>query len=226
MKLTRKHKVFIGAAALVAAAGGGAAVAASQDNSPAAESKAVIDDAAKQLGIPSAKLSDALKKALSDRVDAAVAAGRITKAEGDALKQRIQSDAFPLFGGFHRGFGHFGLFGGLDAAASYIGITEAQLRTELEGGKTLAQVAKDHGKTAAGLVDAMVADAKARLDKAVAAGRLTKAQQDEMLAGLKDRITNLVNSTGPGAPPFARPGGFGFRHFDGFGGPDPDGPSA
>ena len=56
----------------------------------------------------------------------------ITKAQGDALKQRIQSDNFPVIGGPGRGFGAFGFFHRLDAAASYIGITEDQLRTELE----------------------------------------------------------------------------------------------
>src|SRR6478672_13455786 len=99
MKLNRKAKIAVGAATLLAAASAGAAVAASQDSSPSSESKAVIDDAAKQLGISSSKLSDALKKALSDRVDAAVAAGRVTKAEGDTLKARISSGDYPLFGG-------------------------------------------------------------------------------------------------------------------------------
>jgi hypothetical protein len=215
MTLNRKHKMFIGAAAVVAAAGGGVAVAASQAPSPGAESKAVIDDAAKQLGIPSAKLSDALKTALVDRVDAAVAAGRITKAQGDAMKQRIQSGDFPVLGGFHgSGFGHHdGLFLGLDPAAGYIGVTEAQLRTELESGKTLAQVAKAHGKTADGLIAALVATSKSRLDAAVSAGRITKAQEDQMVSNLKSRITDLVNRTGPPGPPgFRRPDGF--RHFD------------
>jgi hypothetical protein len=216
MKLNRKAKIFVGAAAVLAAAGGGVAVAASQASSPSEESKAVIDDAAKQLGIPSSKLSDALKKALSDRVDAAVAAGRITKAEGDAIKQRITSSDFPLFGGLRAGFGH-SLFGGLEAAAGYIGITEAQLRTELEGGKSLAQVATAHGKSVDGLVNTLLADAKSKLVDSVSAGRLTKAQETEMLNGLKDRIKNMVNRTGADAPHFRFRGGpaSGFRNFDG-----------
>jgi hypothetical protein len=214
MKLNRKAKIAVGAAALLSAAGAGAAVAASQDSSPSSESKAVIDDAAKQLGISPSRLSDALKTALSDRVDAAVAAGRLTKAEGDALKQRIASDGFPLLGGLHRGFGH-GLFGRLEAAAGYIGITETQLRTELEGGKSLAQVAKDHNKSVDGLVNALVADAKGKLDDAVSAGRLTKAQETELLGGLKDRITNMVNRAGGTDEPHFRGSGLGFRHFDG-----------
>jgi hypothetical protein len=214
MKLNRKAKIIMGAAALLSAAGAGAAVAASQDSSPSSESKAVIDDAAKQLGISPSRLSDALKTALSDRVDAAVAAGRLTKAEGDALKQRIASDGFPLLGGLHRGFGH-GLFGRLEAAAGYIGITETQLRTELEGGKSLAQVAKDHNKSVDGLVNALVADARGKLDDAVSAGRLTKAQETELLGGLKDRITNMVNRAGGTDEPHFRGSGVGFRHFDG-----------
>jgi hypothetical protein len=216
MKLNRKAKIAVGAAALLGAASAGAAVAASQDNSPSSESKAVIDDAAKQLGIPSSKLSDALKKALSDRVDAAVAAGRVTTAEGDALKARIQSNDFPIFGGHRGGFGgRHEFLGRLDSAAAYIGITEAQLRTELESGKSLAQVAQAHGKSVDGLIGALVAAAKDKLDKAVSAGRLTKAQETEMLGLLKDRVTSLVNGKGGlGEPHFRRPR-VGFRHFDG-----------
>jgi hypothetical protein len=215
MKLNRKTKIVVGAITLLAAAGAGAAVAASQDSSPSSESKAVIDDAAKQLGIPSSKLSDALKKALSDRVDAAVAAGRITKADGDAIKQRIASDAFPLLGGLHPGFGHHEFFGRLETAAGFIGITEAQLRTDLESGKSLAQVATAHGKSVDGLIDALVAAAKDKLDNAVSAGRLTKAQETEMLGVLKDRITNAVNNIGSLDEPHFRRPEFGFRHFDG-----------
>jgi len=214
MKLTRKQTIFIGAATLVAAAGGGVAVAASGGGSPSQESKAVIDDAAKQLGIPSSKLSDALKQALVNQVDAAVAAGRLTKEQGAELKQRLESGDFPLIGGLHREGGHhFGFFGGLDVAAGYIGVTEAQLRTQLENGKSLAQVAKDHGKTADGLGAALVADAKQKLDKAVSAKRITQAQADEMLTRLKQRIADLVNATGGAGPRFGRHGE-GFRHFD------------
>jgi hypothetical protein len=215
MELSRKSKYAVGAAALLIATGGGAAaLAASQNSSPSDESKAIIDDAAGQLGITPERLTNALKKALADRVDAAVAAGRITKAEGDALKARIQADNFPIIGGPHDGFGHFGFFGQLDAAATYLGLTEAQLQNELASGKSLAQVAKDQGKSVDGLIGALVASAKQKLDQAVAAGRLTKAEETEMLNGLKDRITNLVNSRGVGEPHFRGPGfGDGFRHF-------------
>jgi polyhydroxyalkanoate synthesis regulator phasin len=216
MDLNRKHKIVLGAAALLAAGGSGAAIAASQSGSPGEDSRSIINDAAAELGIPPSKLSDALKHALSDRVDEAVAAGRLSKAEGDELKQRIQSDEFPLFGGLQHGFGvHIGFFGDLDAAATYLGLTETELRTQLRDGKSLAQVARDHGKSVDGLVDALVAAAKERLDQAVAAGRITKAEEQSVLSDLRERIENRVEETGLGLPRFRPFEGFGFRHFGG-----------
>jgi len=201
MNMNAKRKVVIGVAAGLLLAGTGGAFAASKLTSPKEERQAVINDAAKRLGVEPAKLSDALTKALEDRVDAAVAAGSITKAEGDALKARIEAGDAPGFfgGGLHGGRFDFGHHHGpgLDAAAKYLGITEAQLRSELESGKTLADVAKAHGKTAAGVVDVLVADAKTKLDTAVKAGRLTQAQADEMLADLKGHLADLVNGTFP-----------------------------
>jgi hypothetical protein len=213
-----KRKLMAGAAAALVVAGGGAAVAANKFGSPKEESDAIVADAAKQLGIEPSKLSSALQKALEHRVDAAVAAGRLSKEEGDALKARIESGGVPLFHagpGPHR-FRHHGP--NLEAAATYLGLTRAELRNELESGKTLAQVATAHGKTADGLVQALLDAAKKKLDAAVAAGRLTRADADATLAGLKERITDFVNGRFP--RPFAH-----FRDVRGFhafrGGPPP-----
>jgi hypothetical protein len=199
-----------------------------------------LNDAAKQLGVKPSALSTALKKALENRVDAAVAAGRLTKAQGAELKQQIESGNVPLFGGpgafllppegvgpsfatprFGPLFGRPGFgppfaitmmaFASLDAAATYLGLTDAQLRTGLENGKSLAEVARAQGKSVDGLVQALVNAAKKRLDVAVAAGRLTQTQANSILSRLKSQVTAFVN----GAAPL-----FGFRH--GFrGGPPP-----
>ena len=211
MELRRKH-IILGAVAALAAAGGGAAFAASQSGSPSEESTAIIDDAAAELGISPSRLSQALRHALIERVDEAVAAGRLSKEEGDALKERIQSQDFPLFGTPHFGFGHLGHLAGLDAAADYLGVTEAELRAELRSGKSLADVARDHGKSVGGLVTTLVAAAKEKLDEAVAAGRITQARANEVLAGLEERITDLVNMTGLGGRHLGGPH-LGFRHF-------------
>jgi polyhydroxyalkanoate synthesis regulator phasin len=193
-----KRKVIAGAAAALAVGGAGAGVAATKlGNSPGAENKAIVDDAAKQLGVQPQALSDAIKKALSDRIDKAVAEGRLTKEDGAELKKRIAEDEFPLFG--PPAFGpHFGaprpFFKGLDAAASYLGLTEAQLRAKVNDGKTLAQIAKDEGKSVDGLKDAMLKEAKTKLDDAVEAGKLSKDEETQVLKDLQGRIDNLVNA--------------------------------
>ena len=211
MDRSMKLKVGVGVAAAAAAAGGGAAIAADRLGSND-DSQAVVNDAAKQLGVTPSALSAALKKALENRVDEAVAAGRLTKEQGDELKQRIESGDLPLFFG-PRG-GHFAHFGELDAAASYLGLTGAELRTQLESGKTLAQVAKDRGKSVDGLVQALVDSATTRLDADVAAGRLTKAEEPRILSGLKQRITDFVNGVRD----------HDFRFHRGFATPPPGGP--
>ena len=210
-----KRKIVAGAAAALAVGGAGAGIAATRmGSSPADESKAVISDAAQQLGIEPSRLSSALKKALEDRVDAAVAAGRITKAEGNDLKQRIESDEFPLFGPPILGLGvhHFGpfIFPGLSTAASYLGLSESQLRDKIDSGKSLAQIAKDEGKSVDGLVAALKDELKQHLDEAVSAGRLTKVQEDRILSDADRRIRDFVNMNLLRRPPgieewFGRP---------------------
>ena len=76
-------------------------------------------------------------------------------------------------------------------AASYIGITQAQLRTELGTDKSLADVAIAHGKTRDGLIQALLA-----------------AQQQE--------IATLVDRKGIGARPSPGPGRPGIGPVPGF----------
>ena len=204
--LTFKLRIAAAAGALVAALGGGAAIAADR-LSPKQESDAVIADAAKQLGVDAAKLDAALKKALSNRVDAAVTAGEITSAQGALMKERITAGGVPLLGvGPHGGRHGGGLhLVGLSAAATYLGVTESALRSSLRDGSSLADVARSKGKTVEGLVAAVVAAAKADLAEAVADGRLTEARRTAILADLPARITEMVEL----APRFRHSGGLG-----------------
>jgi DNA-binding phage protein len=63
--------------------------------------------------------------------------------------------------------GPFGSGNVLATAATYIGITEAELRTELQTGKSLADIAVAHGKTRDGLIAALTADAAKEITTAV-----------------------------------------------------------
>ena len=125
--------------------------------------------------------------------------------------------------GYDRGFrgGGGGPFGGLDAAATYLGIDQSTLFQDLRSGKTLAQIANaTSGKSADGLVAAMVAAQKQQLAQAVNDGRITQSQADRMSADIEARAKAMVNGTGFG-------GRRGFGPDDGdrdhFGGPGDDG---
>jgi Arc/MetJ-type ribon-helix-helix transcriptional regulator len=200
MKRFRSRKtLMIAVAALAVAGGGGAAIAAAQDSSSSGQS--FLDSVAKHLGISSQKLEDATKAAALEQVDAALKAGKITQAQADELKARIQSDEFPAlagplfgprFGHAHRGGPH--LFGEkLSGAADYLGLTQAELRTKLNDGRSLADIAKARGKSVDGLKQAILDEAEKKLDQLVEDGELTRAQADEMLARMRSRIDDLVD---------------------------------
>src|SRR5262245_54402012 len=212
--MAMRRKVIAGAAAALAVGGAGAGVAATKlADSRNAESQAIVNDAAKSLGVEPSKLEAALEKAFEDRIDAAVAAGRLTKEQGQELKTRIRAGDFPLFGppAFGPGFGApHPFFHGLDAAATYLGLTDEQLESRLESGKTLAEIAKAEGKSVDGLKTAMLKDAKTKLDALVKDGKLTKADEQKVLKDLEQRIDDLVN--GQLRLRFREHRGFGFRH--------------
>jgi polyhydroxyalkanoate synthesis regulator phasin len=199
----RDKTIIAGAAAALAVAGAGGAIAGTGVLSPEDRSKAVIDDAAKELGVEPSALSDALKHALENRIDEAVEAGRLTEEQGNALKERIDSADVPLvFGGFGLGgpdgpglhhVGPVGLAGHLESAASYLGLDEDELREAFADGKSLAEIAEDEGKSVDGLVNALVADAEKRIDAAVDDGRLTREQANQIEQDLREHVTDFVN---------------------------------
>ena len=217
-----KRKLAIGATGLAVLAGTGGAYAATQSGPTTAkppnlanEQKAFLDDLAQRLGVTRDKLDEALKGAASDRIDAAVAAGRLTKEQGDAAKKALQNaTGLPLFGlgrGLHAlgpngpgllrpGFG-FGPGKSLSAAATFLGLSDTELRTQLQAGKSLADVAKDKGKSTADLKAAMKTAITSELDQAVKDKKLTAAQRTKVLADIDTRLDNLINATPPKGGP-------------------------
>jgi uncharacterized coiled-coil protein SlyX len=210
VKRTLTRRVAIGAAGLAAVAGGGIAYATTKDPG-ATDRKALLDDVAKRLNVSPSDLQSAVQGAVADQLDKAVAAGRLTQQQADAMKQRLKDrGGSPLFGGGRRlGFAHPGplgpggrlLFGGPDVVAKYLGLDAATLRDRLASGKSLADVARDQGKDVAGLEQALVDAARSRLDKAVVDKRITAQQRQSILDRLKSRVADLVAGRPPAPPP-------------------------
>ncbi len=129
------------------------------------------------------------------------------------ISQARQDAGLPANGGFGGRGGPGGPRGGFrpffdqQAAAQAIGITPQQLQSELPG-KSLAQVATNHGKQASDVVSALTTAADTRIDQAVSSGRLTADQGNTQKTDAANRINQLVNQTMPqGGPGVNRPAG-------------------
>ena len=106
-----------------------------------------------------------------------------------------------------RGMYGMGAFGGPEhslvaVAAEVLGMDQPALVTALNGGKTIADVAKDKGVALDKIVDTFVSQRAEMLKGAVAAGRLTQVQADAWLATMKTNVTARLNQK-------FTPGGYG-----------------
>ena len=156
---------------------------------------------------PSAKLAETLAPLVTD--------GTLTQAQADKVIAAIEA-ARPAGGHHGGGRGGKGRGPGAEAAATALGLTGEELRTELDAGKTIAAVAIEKGVDLTTVTDAMLAAETTKLAEKVTAGEITQAQADERLSGEAERITERVNNVKPAGGPR------GERH----GGPGRDGGSA
>jgi DNA-binding CsgD family transcriptional regulator len=92
-------------------------------------------------------------------------------------------------------------------AATALGMTEAELKTELQAGKSIADVAKAKNIDLDTVIAKLTAAFKAHLDEEVASGKHTQAEADAKLAEFSTRVTTMVNA--PGLPMHGGKGGHG-----------------
>ena len=83
----------------------------------------------------------------------------------------------------------------LDAAAEAIGIDADELRTAVDEGQSIAEVATANGVDAGDVVDAMVAAKAERLAEKVDEGRLTPDEADERLVEETTEIEDRVSGS-------------------------------
>src|SRR5215471_16630323 len=199
---TSFRRIAIAAGAVLVLGGSAVGIAAAQAQpaaTPSAQSnnyQKFVDALAQKLGISSQQLQTDIDQA---RQSAGLPAGRGFPGRGPG------GPGGPR-GGFFPGFN-------LQTAATAIGISPQQLRTEVQG-KSLAQVAQAHNKTANDVITALENDAHKRIDQAVASGRLTADQGNTAKTNVDQRITQQVNQVTPQGGPNGNgnggPGGFGF----------------
>ncbi|MGQ9815817.1 MAG: hypothetical protein ACUVR3_11830, partial [Candidatus Roseilinea sp.] len=74
-------------------------------------------------------------------------------------------------------------------AATTLNVSRTDLVAALNTGKTIANVAAEKGVALDKIVDAFIAPRVTAINNAVAAGRITQAQADAMIAAMKANVT-------------------------------------
>lgn len=155
---------------------------------------------------------------LDSALDELVADGTITQEQADAVAARTKEKRDELGvgpggpRGEHRGPG--AMFGGIgeavDSVASQLGITADELKEALRDGTSLNDLAAEHGVDPAAISQAIVDAADARIDAALADGKITQEQADSAKGKVSDSIDGIMDGSikGPGRggakPPFGR----------------------
>jgi polyhydroxyalkanoate synthesis regulator phasin len=225
-------KLLVGGltATVLAAAVGGAALAqvTPQTPTPAAKTAkaparqdAFLGALATKLGKSPEEVRAAVVAAQKDLIDQAVAAGRLTQAQGDRMKQRIDQNGgrgalrTPQLPARAQRPALPAIRATMADLATFLGFPNAQaLGQELRAGKSLATIAGEHGKSRDQLKQYLGDQAKARADEAVKNGRLTQEQATRLLQGFTQSLDRVIDRAAkprqggqpkPGAP--AKPSG-------------------
>jgi hypothetical protein len=133
------------------------------------------------------------------RIDAAVKAGRLSEARAAELRAKTAASTGCLSGdkrGDRDGkrppkFHHGGFFFA-SAISGYLGLSKDALVAELRSGSSLAAIAAKQGKSVDGLKALFLNPLKARLDAAVAKGRLQPEWRDSAIVRYQKFIDALV----------------------------------
>ncbi|MFL6242865.1 MAG: hypothetical protein ACJ73V_07560 [Acidimicrobiia bacterium] len=145
-----------------------------------------------------ATVVNAVVAALNQRIDQAAAEGKVGADRAAKAKEKVPDVANRFVnetkskrtgeGRRHRVLGE-----ALNTAAKEIGVSEDDLKQALKDGKSIAQVAKEHDKSADEVVDAIVKKVTSAIAQAVKDGKLDSKKADEIKQKLPDRAKQFVN---------------------------------
>jgi hypothetical protein len=168
------------------------------------------------LGVSVEEYDAAVDQAQDQVVDEALAEGWLTEEQAELMKWRMDQAPGASMKGMGKGLRGFGpgMRGGGDnlvsIAADELGMSLTELLTELQAGKSVAQVATDKGVAPQTIANAYLAQIKEKLDESVAEGKITQKQADYQLEQAGERVTDQLDKTweegGCGFPGGGRPG--------------------
>ena len=157
---------------------------------------------------------------LQQALSTLVGNGTITQKQSDAVTQQVQNlqkqHPRPSFRGGMRGMGPgLAMLGrdGMTQLATLLKTDPKTLLADLQGGKSIADVAKANGVDINTVIATLEKDVNSRIQEQVTDGHMTQDQATKIENGLATMITRLVNQSFSGF-------GFGFGGAMGPGGPN------
>ncbi|MFC0211534.1 hypothetical protein ACFFK0_03555 [Paenibacillus chartarius] len=140
------------------------------------QGKTLAQVAQEKAGLSEADLLQKLVDAQTKAIDDAVAAGKLTQEQADrqkaGLNEQVQQQITSVLpaggepgkrGGKGMGRGLGGMFGGQEQIAALLGMTEDELKTALQSGQSLADIAQEHGVSR----DQLISQIKSGLDEEI-----------------------------------------------------------
>jgi polyhydroxyalkanoate synthesis regulator phasin len=169
------------------------------------------------LGITVEEYDAAVETARDQVLGEAVTEGWLTQDQADRMRERVEEGFGPGMRGMFHGGPRGGMFGPgnsfISVAADELSMTVQDLVSELQDGKTITDVAAEKGVDPQVIVDAFIAQHTERLNQAVADGRITQEQADQMLQQMTEEVQEHLTESfpfegrGPGGCEGGMPGG-------------------
>ena len=194
MRMTSRI-LTVAAALALAGSVGGMVLAQSAPAAGQGPVASFVASVAQNLGVTPTRLDTAIQAAELARVNTLSQSHKMSAARAKALTALI--DKNPL-AALSVGLNQRPLMAAqmrrveMKAAIGYLGLTGAVVHKDHAAGQSLAAIATAQGKTAAGLVQAMLVPLQTRLAKAVAAGHLSATQEQTMLSHAQTMLNTWV----------------------------------
>jgi DNA-binding CsgD family transcriptional regulator len=176
--------------------------------------KSLADVAATQ-NVSVQSLIDVVVTEMKAHIASEVTSGELTQAQADEKLANVTARATDMVNGVRPvgmgGMGGRGPAKSLTAVAGVLKLTEAELKAQVEAGKSLVDVAATQNVSVQLVIDAVVAEMKTHIAEEVVSGELTQAQADEKLVDVTARATDMVNGVRPAGMGEGKHGGRGGR---------------
>lgn len=183
-RTSTRTRLVAASAAVVLLGGGATAVAATQHGAKATPHARYEAALAQELGVAPAKLTAAERAASSSTVDALRSSGKLDAAKAKRLDAAIAKGRTPFAAAARRRGG-----GGIALLARALGTQPKELRTQLRGGATPADLIAKAGKDPAQVEASIQAAVRAKLQPRVDAGRIDAAKADARAKAVATRLT-------------------------------------